>query len=228
MCRLSSAWSPSRTAYLGAQRHRAAEVVVGQELLAEEDVSVRVRDRGGHGRRPVRGGHRVVVPVRPGDLGPGAAADGPAVQAVREGQVLRRRARPGRAGRGPAQERRQQVAAAYRDGQPVHQAIGHPDRHVQCGPRASALPGSAATCWEPAGLVTPTCAASTLGPSSSMSTPVTRAAGRGQQPDARSSGLNSRPADLRLAISVGSVPPAAGRTVFQYPLQRLPLPGAQP
>jgi len=71
--------------------------------------------------------------VRPGDLSPGAAADDPAVQAVGEGQVPRPVARPGRTGRRAARERHGQVTAGDRDGEPVHQGIGDPDRHLQRG-----------------------------------------------------------------------------------------------
>jgi hypothetical protein len=100
-----SAWSATSPARTSPRKgHRGAAVVVGDEGLAEEGVSVGAQDRGGGGRGPVCCGSGVVVPVRPGDLGLEAAAGDPVVQAVGEGQVPRRRPPPGRTGRPSVQE----------------------------------------------------------------------------------------------------------------------------
>ena len=49
----------------------------------------------------------------------------------------------------PAHEGPEQVIARYRDGQPVHQGVGYPDRHVQRGREGQGAAGARGDVFRP-------------------------------------------------------------------------------
>jgi hypothetical protein len=151
------------------------------------------------------------------------------VKTVREGQVPGPGAGPGWAGRCPADEGPEQVTTSYRDGQRVHQGVGYPDRHVECGREGQgAAGGGAVTCRVPAGLATPIWAASTLGPSSPMRCAYCPA-GRGQQPAGQILGAELPGREVsgpRIVLRLARL--AVARRPTQDAPQRHALAGTQP